>query len=563
MRASNELFERKVLIVDDEEINREILGNIIESEYKVAFAKDGKEALNKIHDKSSGISLVLLDLLMPELSGFDVLKEMKKENLLTEIPVIVLTSEKDSEIESLKLGAADFLTKPYNRPEVILARVGHSIELFENSKIINATEFDKLTALYTPEFFFEYAALFDQHHPKQTMDAVVINFTRFHLINELKGRAFGDRILCAMADGLRSILLKTGGLAGRKDADTFFAYIPHIDDYKSILEKINEKLSSLLKASETRLRLGVYTDTEKKLPVLLRFDYAVQACNSIRSRAREEICIYDNQMAEREVFNAHLLEDFEAAIEQKQFKVQYQPKFNITGDTPRLCSAEALVRWIHPELGFVRPDLFIPLFEENGLVTKLDRYVWEEAAKQIALWKKELGMTIPVSVNVSRVDIAAPDMTDFITKIVKENGLEAKDYMLEITESAYTSDSKHIIEVVEKLRSLGHKIEMDDFGSGYSSLNMLTSMPIDALKMDKAFIRNIQPGNKEMELVNLVLKIAQTLGVPVIAEGVETEEECRLLKEAGCDIIQGYYFSKPLPPEDFSKYAGNDKGEAK
>ena len=386
------------------------------------------------------------------------------------------------------------------------------------------------------------------------MDAVVINFTRFHLLNELKGRAFGDQILSAMADGLRSILLKTGGLAGRKDADTFFAYIPHIDDYKCIIEKINEKLSSLLKASETRLRLGVYTDTEKKLPILLRFDHAVQACNSIRSRAGEEICIYDNQMAEREVFNAHLLEDFEAAIENKQFKVQYQPKFNITGDTPKLCSAEALVRWIHPELGFVRPDLFIPLFEENGLVTKLDRYVWEESAKQIARWKKELGMTIPVSVNVSRVDIAAPDVVDFISKIVKENGLEPKDYMLEITESAYTEDSKRIIEVVEKLRSLGHKIEMDDFGSGYSSLNMLTSMPIDALKMDKAFIRNIKHGNKEMELVTLVLKIAQALGVPVIAEGVETEEECKLLKDAGCDIIQGYYFSKPLPPEDFEKY---------
>ena len=563
MKTANDFFERRVLIVDDEEINREILGTIIESEYKVVFAKNGKEALEKIHDKNSGISLVLLDILMPELSGFDVLKEMKKENLLTEIPVIVLTSEKDSEIESLKLGAADFLTKPYNRPEVILARVGHSIELFENSKIINATEFDKLTGLYTPEFFFEYAALFDQRHPKQTMDAVVINFTRFHLLNQLKGRAFGDRILCAMADGLRSILLKTGGLAGRKDADTFFAYIPHIEDYKIIIEKLNEKLSHLLKASETRLRLGIYTDTEKKLPLLQCFDHAVQACNSIRNRAGKEICIYDKEMAEREVFNAHLLEDFEAAIEQKQFKVQYQPKYNITGDRAKLCSAEALVRWIHPELGFVRPDLFIPLFEENGLVTKLDRYVWEESAKQIALWKKELGMTIPVSVNVSRIDIAAPDMTDFITKIVKENGLEAKDYMLEITESAYTEDSRHIIEVVENLRSLGHKIEMDDFGSGYSSLNMLTSMPIDALKMDKAFIRNIKPGNKGMALVTLVLKIAQTLGVPVIAEGVETEDEYNLLKAAGCDIIQGYYFSKPLPPEDFSKYAGNDKGDAK
>ena len=554
MRTANKLFEQKVLIVDDEEINREILGNIIESEYKVDFAKNGKEALEKIHDKSAGISLVLLDILMPELSGFDVLKQLQGEGLLSEIPVIVLTSEKDSEIESLKLGAADFLTKPYDRPEVILARVRHSMELFENSRIITATEFDKLTGLYSPEFFFEYASLYDQRFPKQVMDAVVINFTRFHLLNELKGRVFGDKILSAMAEGIRSIILKYGGIAGRRDADTFFAYIPHLDDYKIIINAINENLSSLLKASETRLRLGAYSDTEKSQPLLLRFDHALQACNSIRNKVGEEICIYDSQMAEREVFNAHLLEDFEAAIEQKQFKVNYQPKFNITGDKPLLCSAEALVRWIHPDLGFVRPDLFIPLFEENGLVTKLDRYVWEESAKQIARWKKELGVTIPVSVNVSRIDIAAPDMTDFITKIVKENGLDPKEYMLEITESAYTEDSKHIIEVVENLRALGHKIEMDDFGSGYSSLNMLTSMPIDALKMDKAFIRNIKPGNKEMELVTLVLKIAQTLGVPVIAEGVETEEEYMLLKKAGCDIIQGYYFSKPIAPEEFEKF---------
>ncbi|HAC32124.1 MAG TPA: diguanylate cyclase, partial [Treponema sp.] len=154
MRKGSELFERKVLIVDDEEINRQILGNIIESEYKVDYAKDGKEALEKIHDRSSGISLVMLDLLMPQVSGFDVLKQMNEEGLASEIPVIVLTSEKESEVESLKLGAADFLTKPYDRPEVILARVSHAIELFENSRIINATEFDKLTTLYTPEFFF-------------------------------------------------------------------------------------------------------------------------------------------------------------------------------------------------------------------------------------------------------------------------------------------------------------------------------------------------------------------------------------------------------------------------
>lgn len=551
-----DLFERTILIVDDEPINRELLGNIIQSEYKVIYAADGKEALEKIHSKGNTISLVLLDLLMPIMDGNEVLKTMNDEGIINEIPVIVLTSEKSSEIESLKLGAADFLTKPYDLPEVILARVRHSIQLFEHSKIIHATEFDKLTLLYSPEFFFEYASQFDQRFPDKVMDAVVVNFTRFHLLNELKGRSFGDEILNAMADGIRKALLKTGGIAGRNEADFFYLYVPHDENHNILLDKIKESLSPLLKPSEIRLRLGVYSDSEHKFAMTQRFDHAVQACNSLRNKTSgdSDICIYDDKMAEKEVFDAHLLQDFEAAIEQKQFQVNYQPKFNIKGDKPVLCSAEALVRWIHPELGFVRPDLFIPLFEENGLVTKLDRYVWEEAAHQIAAWKKELGVTIPVSVNVSRVDIAAPDMTDFITKIVKENGLSASEYMLEITESAYTSDSKHIVEVIENLRSLGHKVEMDDFGSGYSSLNMLTSMPIDVLKMDKAFIRNIQPGNKEMKLVELVLDIAKNLGVPVVAEGVETEEELNMLKAAGCDIIQGYYFSKPIPPSEMEKF---------
>ena len=551
-----DLFERTILIVDDEAINRELLGNIIQSEYKVIYAADGKEALEKIHSEGNTISLVLLDLLMPVMNGNEVLKTMNDEGLITEIPVIVLTSDKSSEIESLKLGAADFLTKPYDLPEVILARVRHSIQLFENSKIIHATEFDKLTLLYSPDFFFEYAYQFDQRFPNKVMDAVVVNFTRFHLLNELKGRSFGDEILNAMADGIRKALLKTGGIAGRHEADCFYLYVPHDENHNILLDKIKESLSPLLKPSEIRLRLGVYSDSEHKFAMTQRFDHAVQACNSLRNKTSgdSDICIYDDKMAEKEVFDAHLLQDFEAAIEQKQFQVNYQPKFNIKGDKPVLCSAEALVRWIHPELGFVRPDLFIPLFEENGLVTKLDRYVWEESAKQIRRWKDKLGVTIPVSVNVSRVDIAEPDMTDFITRIVKENGLSPAEYMLEITESAYTSDSKHIIEVVENLRKLGHKVEMDDFGSGYSSLNMLTSMPIDVLKMDKAFIRNIQPGNKEMKLVELVLDIAKNLGVPVVAEGVETEEELNMLKAAGCDIIQGYYFSKPISPSEMEKF---------
>ena len=311
-----DLFERTILIVDDEAINREILGNIVQSEYKVIYAENGKEALEKIHSMGTAISLVLLDLLMPVMDGNEVLKTMNEEGLIIDIPVIVLTSEKSSEIESLKAGAADFLTKPYDSPEVILARVRHSIQLFENSRIIHATEFDKLTLLYTPEFFFEYASQFDQRFPDKVMDAIAVNFTRFHLLNQLKGRNFGNTILNAMADGIRKALLKTGGIAGRNEADSFYLYIPHLDDYKIILEKITQALSEFLKPSEIRLRLGVYTDTNRSFAMIQRFDHAVQACNSLRNKTSgsSDICSYDDKMAEKEVFDAHLLQDLKPRL---------------------------------------------------------------------------------------------------------------------------------------------------------------------------------------------------------------------------------------------------------
>lgn len=554
MKTGSQLFEHTILIVDDEELNRTMLANILQSEYRLLIATDGKDALEKIRKEKDNLSLVMLDLLMPNMSGTEVLEVMSREGLLLELPVIVLTADKDSEIQSLKLGAADFLTKPYNSPEIIRARVRHAIQLFENTKLIHATEFDKLTLLYSPDFFFEYSSKFDTVYPDVLMDAVVINFTRFHLVNELKGRLHGDEVLNATADGIREVLKTYKGIACRYDADTFYVCIEHLNDYSVFIREISRQLTSLMKPSEILLRIGVYYDQSRSYLINQRFDYAVQACNSLRNKNGENICFYDKKMAEQEVFEATLLQSFEAAIEQKQFKVNYQPKFNITKDKPFFCSAEALVSWEHPELGRIRPDLFIPLFEKNGLIIKLDRYVWEEAARQIKKWKERLRVTIPVSVNVSRVDLAAPDMTEFICRIVRENELKPEEYMLEITESAYTQDSEHIIQVVEGLRALGHKIEMDDFGSGYSSLNMLTSMPIDALKMDKAFIRNIQSGNKDMKLVELVLDIAKDLEIPVIAEGVETEPQLQLLKKAGCDIIQGYYFSKPVAPEEFKKF---------
>ena len=202
----------------------------------------------------------------------------------------------------------------------------------------------------------------------------------------------------------------------------------------------------------------------------------------------------------------------------------------------------------------ISPGDFIPLFEGNGLVQKIDRYVWEEAARQIREWRDKYGITVPVSVNVSRIDIYDPMLEDNLLKILDDNGLTTRDMMLEITESAYSDNAARLIEVVNSLRNKGFKIEMDDFGSGYSSLNMLTTIPIDILKMDMKFVRNMLKDEKSLKLTELVMDISEFLDVPVVAEGVEDIEQLNKLKEMGCEIIQGYYFSKPVPPEEFEQF---------
>ena len=286
---------------------------------------------------------------------------------------------------------------------------------------------------------------------------------------------------------------------------------------------------------------------------VLQFDRARIACNSIRGDHKTQIVIYDEKMDQREKREQRLLNDLRIALEQKQFQVWFQPKYNIKNEPPVLASAEALTRWVHPELGIISPIEFIPLLESSGQITMLDHFVWEEAARNIAHWRDEFGVRLPVSVNLSRIDVFDPNLISILNGIIGKYKLDHKDFKLEVTESAYTENADHLIKVIEKLREIGYEIEMDDFGSGYSSLNMLSSMPIDILKMDMAFVKNIERNEEDFHLVELILDIARYLDVPVIAEGVETENQLRLLKDAGCDIVQGFYFSAALNAEEFEE----------
>ncbi len=443
---------------------------------------------------------------------------------------------------------------------VILALMVKSVRAERKARrLISATETDGLTGLYNRDFFFEYANRMYREHPDVPMDAIVLNIERFHSVNALNGREFGDRVLRALGSEVHAIADASGGIAGRFGADRFDIYCRHTDAYQAIFDRLQGKLNDMAPNASIRLRMGVMPWQAKVEPEQ-QFDMARTACSMARGHYKAHLIVFDEKVREREIFEQRLLNDLRRAMDDGEFEVYYQPKFDIQREPPGLVGAEALIRWRHPELGMIPPDDFVPLFERNGQISMVDKYVWAEAARQIARWREKYGVTIPVSVNLSRVDVFDPSLEDTLDGILKANALDHSLFKLEVTESAYTENAGQVIRVVESLREKGYEVEMDDFGTGYSSLNMLSAMPVDVLKMDRAFIRNIEHDEKDIQLVALILDIARNLKIPVVAEGVETQGQLRLLKDLGCAMVQGYYFSRPLHPSDFENlYVRNMK----
>ena len=435
---------------------------------------------------------------------------------------------------------------------LVLRNVKAEAKVAEGRQIISETERDPLTHLYNWNYFLAYANRIHRERPDVPMDAAALNIERFHSINALQGREYGDSILRNLGEQIQNALYGTDGIASRSHADRFVIYCPQGQDWQALLERFQTRIDQQFDKASVYLRMGVKPWQEGLEPER-QFDKARSACNLARSKYKSRVMIYDAGMEQREERDQRLLNDLPHALDNHELEVYYQPKYDIRADEPKLSSAEALVRWNHPELGMITPEDFIFLFEKSGQISILDNYVWEEAARQIAAWRDAFGVSLPVSVNLSRVDVFDPELIGTLDSILARNGLSTADIKLEVTESAYTENAEQLIRVISELRAKGYEIEMDDFGSGYSSLNMLSSLPVDVLKMDIDFIRNIERNEKDFRLVELIIDIARYLKVPVVAEGVETENQLKLLKDAGCDIVQGYYFSRPLPADAFER----------
>ncbi|MBQ9265582.1 MAG: EAL domain-containing protein [Bacilli bacterium] len=553
------LFEIKktILVVDDEPINREILSAILSNDFNVLKAEDGKEAIDILLKEEQKIDLVLLDVFMPY-DGREVLKDRQQNRKLKKIPFIVCTSDKNIEEECFHLGVNDFVKKPYENPDIIVARIKRMIELYEDRSILKEVEREKLTNFYNREFFKKYSQQFDSLYPDLKKDMIAISVNRFRLINELYGRAFGDKVLLAITETLNKCLENCRGIVGKDGGSTFIIYAEHHDSYEELFNKLASSINNVVGDIGISIRLGVYPFVDQSMDKEIVIERTESTADSLSNDYTKNIAIYNEEKQAKTLHIEELIDSFQQALEEEQFKLFFQPKYKIKGDKPEFVSAEVLIRWISPKFGFVNPGEFINLFEENGLIGQLDSYILEKAAKYMGEWKKKYGLLIPLSVNLSRVDIYRPTLVEDIIRFVDSNDIPHSAYNLEITESAYVEDAKEVISVVNKIRNSGFKVEIDDFGSGYSSFNTLIDLPFDVLKIDMQIIKSMDRSEKVKEIIKMIINLSKTMEAVTVAEGVETADHYAFLKENGCDVVQGYYLSRPLSLADFEKLIEKD-----
>lgn len=546
-------LKRTVLVVDDQKLNREILHDILEDEYVVVCAGNGQEAMDILMEKGKKFAAVLLDILMPVMDGYEVMEKMQKTPGLSEIPILVTSQiiEKEYELKALNMGASDFVSKPFNG-EILKKRLYNLIQMHESAAAVGVMERDNLTGLYSKEGFCCRMKEVLKSGQDILYDVIAVDIEHFKLFNDTYGVDEGDRLLRNVAYKIVAESERCNGICARVYADQFLIFLERQEGYAiGMVNNINRIMENYPLDMKIHVKMGVYEVHDGTVPVNSMCDRAFIAVKAAKGHYENDVAYYDDSIREKLLLEQQIGDDMVHALRNEQFNVYFQPKYDLT--TGEMAGAEALVRWQHPTKGFMSPGEFIPIFEKNGFITELDMFVWNKGCNYIADWQKKYGVTVPVSVNVSRKDIYKQNLPEILKEIVEENGLKPENLHLEITESAYTENPEQLILIVEQLKKEGFIIEMDDFGSGYSSLNMLAELPIDVLKLDMKFLQNKGEQSKIENIMSSIVELAKKINLFVIAEGVEMEKQISMLKSMKCDMVQGYYYAKPMPAAQFEK----------
>ena len=423
-------------------------------------------------------------------------------------------------------------------------------EAREAKYTIEILERDPLTNLYMENVFYDRAEALFKAEPEMEFDVIAMDVERFKIVNDVFGRAAGNRLLTDLALCLQGSQTKEPSLFTRARADMFFALVPRDEGmHENLRCNIENLLENYPLSMRLEVKIGIYQMDDRTLPVPGMCARAYLASESIKVVFGSSIAFYNESLRERLLFEQRILNTMEDSLKRGDFQIYLQPKVEIA--TGKLIGAEVLVRWIHPEFGLISPGDFIPIFENNGFIYSMDLLVWEKACALLRKWKDEKRECIPLSVNVSRRDIYHEDMIQNLSDMIQKYRIQPEELHLEITESAYVKNSQQMREVIMRLRKLGFIIEMDDFGKGYSSLNTLSELPVDVLKMDLEFLRQGENTKQREQIMQFVINLANEFKVLVIAEGVERADQADLLKTMGCRYAQGYLFGRPVPSEEF------------
>ena len=411
---------------------------------------------------------------------------------------------------------------------------------------------DRLTGLLREKVFFHEVDDFVTNNSTENWAMIAVDLEHFKLFNDWYGWDSGDKYLMDVATRLNGVITVLKGYAGYMGGDNYAIFIKHNPAYiEHMIKEIDDFISSDARRTGFLPNLGFYfMEKDEKTSASKMYDRAAMAMNTVKGNYSKRYAIYDKSMIQEIGREMSILTDVQNGIEEREFVLYMQPQVHVP--TGKITGAETLVRWKSKEKGVISPGVFIPVLEKNGFIIHLDKYIWEE----VCAWQRsriDRGLPLlPVSVNVSRVDVYSIDLVAFFIEITEKYNVPRSCIKIEITESTYAEDDAKIGKVAEQLRKAGFAVYLDDFGSGYSSLNMLKNIYVDAIKIDMQFLdmdeMNARKGETIMESV---VNIARILRIPIIVEGAETEHQIALLTSMGCRYVQGYYYYKPMPLDEF------------
>ena len=558
----------KILVVDDEiELQRLIKQrfrkNIRAKEFDFIFVQNGVEALNKLKEESQ-IDVVLTDLNMPEMDGLTLLGKLSDIDENIKAVVVSAYGDLTNIRTAMNRGAFDFLTKPINFQD-LEATIRKTLQFVHKmrekqqqlekmyAQLEHYAIHDALTGLPNRiylENLLQRSISHAQRYPNYQYCILFIDLDSFKIVNDSLGHSVGDSLLRAVAERLK-VCVRASDTVFRFGGDEFVILLEQLNNIHEITyitQRIQQEFEQSFLLNEYEVHIGAsigitLSSKQYQKPEELLRD-ADAAMYRAKSKGKNQYVIFDATIQANAMERLDLESKLRQAIEREDFSLHYQPIIDVT--TGRLSGFEALIRWFTPD-GIISPTKFIPIAEETGLIVPLGWWVFQEACRQQQHWRQKFPQQqFLLNINFSSIQLKQSDLLENIQAILDATELPINTLKMEITESCLLENSEAQIQVLQQLKDLGINICIDDFGIGYSSLSRLHEFPIDTLKVDRLFVTRMETDAGGLEMVKMIIALAHSLNMNVVAEGVETETQLQQLKALGCEFVQGYFLAKPL-----------------